>query len=245
MAPAVRQPFLLIDDEDEAPDAAADSEAAAGPVDSGPVPDLTAAVCAADLPVPEMAVPEAPVAAPAAVAAADPAVGEESGKTGVVEAAFPLVAAVTVSGVVPDAPGLAPFPLAAVLGESGGTDPEPRAVPGLEAMATPLAADAVVSGDEDGGIAESAVEASAAEVSAVAVAQVPAVPVLEKLSAAPGPRVSGEWVTSSVPVEVPEESSVRSGCWMMPTLVWLAVLAALAWGLRAIVQHFFSAWFSA
>jgi hypothetical protein len=250
MAPAVRQPFLLIDDEDEAPDAAADSEAAAGPVDSGPVPDLTAAVCAADLPVPEMAVPEAPVAAPAAVAAADPAVGEESGKTGVVEAAFPLVAAVTVSGVVPDAPGLAPFPLAAVLGESGGTDPEPRAVPGLEAMATPLAedaasADAVVSGDEDGGIAESAVEASAAEVSAVAVAQVPAVPVLEKLSAAPGPRVSGEWVTSSVPVEVPEESSVRSGCWMMPTLVWLAVLAALAWGLRAIVQHFFSALFSA
>ena len=261
MAPAVRQPFLLIDDEDdhedEVPDAAVVPEAAAGPVDSGPVPDLGAAVSAADLPVPEMAVPvpemvvpEAPVAAPAAVAAADPAAGEESGKTGVVESMFSPVAAVTVSGVAHDAPGLSAFPLAAVLGESGGTDPEHGTVPGLEAMATPLAeeaasADAVVSGGEDGGIAESAVEASAAAVSAVTVAQVPAVPVLEKLSAASGPRVSGEWVTSSVPVEAPEEPAVRSGCWMVRMLIWLAVLAALAWGLRAIVQHFFSALFSA
>jgi hypothetical protein len=32
---------------------------------------------------------------------------------------------------------------------------------------------------------------------------------------------------------------------MVPMLIWLAVLAALAWGLRAIVQHFFSALFSA
>jgi hypothetical protein len=197
-----------------------------------------------------MVVLEAPVAGAVEKVADGPAEGEESGKPGVMESMFSPVAAVTVSGVVPDAPDLAPFPLGAVLGESGGTDPEHGTVPGLEAMAMPLAeeaasADAVVSGGEDGGIAESAVEASAAAVSAVTVAQVPAVPVLEKLSAASGPRVSGEWVTSSVPVEAPEEPAVRSGCWMVPMLIWLAVLAALAWGLRAIVQHFFSALFSA
>lgn len=261
MAPAVRHPFLLIDDdddgEDEASDAAAVSEAAAGPMDSGLVPDLTAAVCAADLPVPqrqvpvpEMMVSEAPVAAAVEEAAAGPAEVEESGKTEVREPPFLPGSAVTVPGVVPDAPGLAPFPLAAVLGESGGTDPEARAVPEPEAGAQPSAegealADAVISGDEGTSSGEPALDARAAEASAVAVAQVPAVPVLEKLPAAPGPRVSGEWVTSSVPVEAPEESSVRSGCAVVPTLIWLAVLAALAWGLRAIVLHFFSALFSA
>jgi hypothetical protein len=226
-APAVRQPFLLIDDEDEVPVAAAVPEAAAGPLDSGPVRDVTAAVSAADLPVPEMVVPEDPVAA------------------SVVEAA------VTVSGVVPEAPGLAPFPLSAVLGELGGSDPEAGPVPGLEAVATPpveeaVSADAVVSGDEDAGIAGlTAVEAGAAEVSSVAVAQVSAVPVLEKLPAAAGPRVSGEWLTSSVPVEAPQVPSARpvSGCVRM--LIWLVVLAVLAWGLRGLVQHFFSALFSA
>lgn len=263
MAPAVRHPFLLIDDdgededEDEASDAAAVSEAAAGSVDSGLVPDLTAAVCAADLlvpqrevPVPEMMVSEALVAAAVEEAADGPADAEESGKTEVMEPGFLPVAAVTVSGAVSDAPGLAPFPLGAVLGEPCGADPEPRAVPEPEAGAQPSAegvalAEAVVSGADDAGIGEPAVDARATEASAVAVAQVPAVPVLEKLPAAPGPRVSGEWVTSSVPVEAPEESSVRSGCAVVPTLIWLAVLAALAWGLRAIVLHFFSALFSA
>ena len=268
MVPAVRQPFLLIDDdehdEDEAADAAAAPEAAAGPVGSGPVPDLTAAVPAADLsvvervaPVTQMVVPEASVAVPAVVAAVEPSVvagpaeGEDWGKPGVMEATFPLVAAVTVPGVVPDAPGLAPFPLSAVLGESVGSDPEAGPVLGLEPVVTPpveeaVSVDAVVSGDEDARMAEpTAVEAGVAEGSSGAVAQVRAAPVLEKLSAAEGSRVSGEWVTSSVPVEAPEGPSVRPfpGCVRM--LIWLAFLAALAWGLRAIVQHFFSALFSA
>lgn len=232
-APAVRQPFLLIDDEDEVPVAAAVPEATSGPLDSGPVRDVAEAVSAADLPVPEMVVPEDPVAA------------------SVMEAVLPPEAAVTVSGVVPEAPGLAPFPLSAVLGESAGSGPEAGPVLGLEAMATLSveeagSADAMVSGDEAAGIAEpTAVEADAAEVPSVAVAQVPAVPVLEKLPAAAGPRVSGEWVTSSVPVEAPQVPSVRpvSGCVRM--LIWLAVLAVLAWGLRGLVQHFFSALFSA
>lgn len=231
--PAVRQSFLLIDDEDEVPVAAAVPEPAAGPMDSGPVRDVTDAVSAADQLVPETVVPEDPVAA------------------AVVEAVLPPVAAVTVSGVVPEAPGLAPFPLSAVLGRSGGSDPEAAAVPGLEAMATPVveeaaSTDPVVSCDEAAGIAgQTAVEAGAAEVSSAAVAPVPVVPVLEKLPAAAGPRISGEWVTSSVPVEAPQVPPVRpvSGCVRM--LIWLAVLAVLAWGLRSVVQHFFSALFSA
>lgn len=272
MDPAGRQPFLLIDDEDhdeeEAADAAVAREAAAGPVDSGTVAgaaaaaaEVAAAFAAADLPVPEKDVP-VPVAASGLEAAADPSAaagpveGEESANAAVMEAAFPLAAAVPVSGVVPDAPGLAPFPMAAVLGEAGGADPEARAVPepGIAASASASAqgvawSGAVVSGAEDSRVVESPAaapeaEAAAAELSSVAVPSM-AVPVLEKLPAVAGPRVSGEWVTSPVPLEVPEDPSVRPFSGLVRMLIWLGVLVGLVWGLRALVQHFFSALFSA
>jgi hypothetical protein len=228
--PAVRQPFLLIDEEPEVAPAETPADAAPEAVMAGTGPLEPAVV--EEIPQASPGLSESALAKGVMLPAAETDGAQEPAvppAEELSEAAGPLdeVPAETVDARIPH-----PFPLAEVLG-------------GSSTLVTPAAGESVVGSAPQPVAAPVEVTAVAEATATPAAVPDTAVPVLEKLSGPTGPTVSGEWVTPPASVQAPEVPSVRpsSGCVRM--LIWLALLAALAWGLRELVQHFFSAFLSA